>query len=55
MRALVLFGVVVGQETGSVTSELREVEAEGFFGEITHAIITFLAHYRWPAAPRPRV
>jgi len=33
----VVYSIGVNQDTGSVTSELREVEAEGFSGEITHA------------------
>ena len=33
----VIYTIGVDQETGTVTSELREVKAEGFEGEITHA------------------
>ena len=33
----VVYAIGVDQESGSVTAELREVRAEGFDGEITHA------------------
>lgn len=33
----VVYAIGVDQESGSVTSDLREVRAEGFNGEITHA------------------
>jgi len=33
----VVYAIGVDQESGTVTSELREVRAEGFEGEITHA------------------
>ena len=33
----VIYAIGVDQESGAVTSELREVKAEGFDGDITHA------------------
>lgn len=33
----VIYAIGVDQDTGALTSELREVRAEGFAGEITHA------------------
>src|SRR6185503_2859190 len=33
----VIYVISVDQDTGAVTSELREVRAEGFTGDITHA------------------